>query len=136
MLGGDGMLVFLLFLVIVGGSVLMIASRGKKEQFFAAFGATFVLALILIVSIFAMRTAIEQVDAYDKQSGTVTTENKTIAEWMELVEERFSDEPQLAEKMKGYLQAEIKENENEAQRITKLRDEKVEKYKKMIWPLG
>ena len=114
----------------------MIASRGKKEQFFAAFGATFVLALILIVSIFAMRTAIEQVDAYDKQSGTVTTENQTIAEWMELVEERFFDEPQLAEKMKGYLQAEIKENENEAQRITKLQDEKVGKYKKMIWPLG
>ena len=114
----------------------MIVNRGKKEQFFATFGATFVLALVLIVSIFSMRTAIEQVDAYDKQSGMVTTENQTIAEWMELVEERFSDEPQLAEKMKGYLQAEIKENENEVQRITKLRDEKVEKYKKMVWPFS
>lgn len=130
------MLIFLLFLVIVGGCVLMIVSRGKKEQFFAAFGATFVLALILIVSIFAMRTAIEQVDAYDKQSGMVTTENQTIDEWMELVEERFSDEPQLAERMKAYLVGELKKNEEEAQRIEKLREERIEKYKKMVWPFS
>ena len=130
------MLVFFLLFVIVGGSVMMITSREKKEQFLATFFSTFVLALILIVSIFAMRAAIEQVNAYDNQSETVVAENQKLAGWMELVAERFSDEPQLAEKLKGYLQAEIKENENEAQRIERLRDEKVEKYKKMIWPLG
>ena len=130
------MLVFFLLFVIVGGSVMMITSREKKEQFLATFFSTFVLALILIVSIFAMRAAIEQVNAYDNQSETVVAENQKLAGWMELVAERFSDEPRLAEKLKGYLQAEIKENKNEAQRIERLRDEKVEKYKKMIWPLG
>ena len=130
------MLVFFLLFVVVGGSVMMIASREKKEQFLATFFSTFVLALILIVSIFAMRAAIEQVNAYDNQSETVVAENQKLAGWMELVAERFSDEPRLAEKLKGYLQAEIKENKNEAQRIERLRDEKVEKYKKMIWPLG
>lgn len=94
-----------------------------------------VVSIFLIPTLLAMFTVVNQNDTgyLNQQIDTLTEVNKQIEDWIEIIKNDLSDNPQLSSHVQEYLNGEISSNNEEINRCMGLQKNRVKLYRWLLY---
>lgn len=130
------MLSLVLILFVIGMVIAMRKWQKRKLWYCKIFlGSSIIVLPFLIVTWFAMFTVVNQNDTgyLQQQVDTLTEVNKQMENWIEVIENELSDNPELLNHVEEYLNAEINSNNEEINRCIGLQEDRVIPYRWLIY---
>lgn len=123
----------LVIILYVIGMVFAMRKWQKHKLWYCKIllGSGIIVLPFLIVTWFAMFTVVNQNDTgyLQQQVDTLTEVNKQMENWIEIIENELSDNPELLNHVGEYLNEEINSNNEEISRCIGLQKDRVIPYR-------
>lgn len=130
------MLSLVLILCVIGVGVSIRKWRKHEFWYYKVILLVCVwMGAILIVSEIMLSVVVQQndTDHLQQQVDTLTEVNKQMENWVEIIEDELSDNPQLLEHVEEHLNEEIASNNEEIRRCKGLQEDRVPLYRWLLY---
>ena len=123
----------MLSLVLILCVIVIFFAIRKKKKYLTSIGLF--VSFCIFSSVFPMFVVVNQNDTgyLQRQIDTLTTVNLNMEDWIETLENSLSDNPPLLNHLKDYINKEIDSNNAEIIRCKNLQENRVEKYRWLLY---
>lgn len=130
------MLSLVIILYVIG--IVFASRKGQKNKLWYCkilLGSVIIVLPLLIVTWLAMFIVVNQNDTgyLQQQVDTLTEVNKQMENWVEIIEDELSDQPELLNHIEEYLNEEINSNNEEISRCIGLQENRVKPYRWLLY---
>lgn len=124
------MLSLLLILYVIVIIITLWKCQKRKVRCTKLLVWVFIVLLFLIFTWFAMFKVVKQNDTgyFQQRIDTLTEVNKQMENWIEIIEDELSDNPELLNYVKEHLNGEINSNDEEISGCIRLQDDRTYRW--------